>query len=55
MKWAIKRVNKHIFIHNYCYFKDFKLGAMIGKNDIFLELQLDLFFIGITIRFCEDI
>jgi hypothetical protein len=49
MKWGVKRINKHLLIHNHCYFKEFAIGVLIGKTDMGLTFQFDLFFIGITI------
>lgn len=49
MKWSAKRVNKHLLLYNHLYFKDFAIGILIGKTYSGLELQFDLFFIGITI------
>lgn len=49
MKWTAKRYNKHLLIHNFCYFKDYSIGVLIGKTDLGFAVQFDLIFIGITI------
>lgn len=48
-KWGAKRVNKHLLLHNHLYFDEFAIGILFGKTDLGLSLQIDLFFIGITI------
>ena len=49
MKWAVKRFNKHLLIYNFCYFKDYSIGVLIGKTDLGFEVRIDLIFVGIAI------
>lgn len=50
MNYSKKRVNKHLIINNYLYFKDFSLGLNIGYDEK-LYVSIDLIFIGLEIIF----
>lgn len=49
MKWAAKRFNKHLLIYNFCYFKDYSIGILVGKTDLGFTIQFDLILVGIAI------
>ena len=45
----VKRLNKHLIIENFCYYRNYSLGILIGKTSLGFAIEFDLIFVGITV------